>query len=168
MKNSSSISVTNFFCITFPTEIVPDFKMTRYNKSSFHSNLLEDSKTLSQREKKQAFWTRFQMVETIQIPEMIKVGVVTIDMSIISTKFENFVLAGCRDLGWHCGRTVYCQKPIILPKLVLFFGTFLELPVLPSIICDRYINWRKLESLVWNKNLDWHALFPWSSVYVCW
>ena len=30
---------------------------------------------------------------------------------------------------------VYCRKPFILPKLVLFFGTFLELPVLPSIIC---------------------------------
>ena len=31
---------------------------------------------------------------------------------------------------------VYCRKPFILPKLVLFFGTFLELPVLPSIICE--------------------------------
>ena len=30
---------------------------------------------------------------------------------------------------------VFCRKSIILPKLVLFTGTFLELPVLPSIIC---------------------------------
>ena len=72
---------------------------------------------------------------TIQA-ETIKVGVVTIDMSSIGIKFENFMQAGCRDLGSHHGRTMYCRKPIILPKLVLFFGTFLELPVLPSIICD--------------------------------
>ena len=39
-------------------------------------------------------------------PEIIKVGVVTIDVSSIGTKFENFVQAGCRDLGSHCGRTV--------------------------------------------------------------
>ena len=57
-----------------------------------------------------------------------------VDVSSIGKKFENFVQAGCRDLGSHRGRTVYCLKPIILPKLVLFFGTFLELPVLPSII----------------------------------
>ena len=64
-------------------------------------------------------------------PEIIKVEVVKIGLSSIGTKFENFVQAGCRDLGWHHGRTVYSQKPNILPKLVLFFGTFLELPVLP-------------------------------------
>ena len=58
------------------------------------------------------------------------------DMMSIGIKFENFIQAGCRDQGSHRGRTVYCQKPIILPKLVLFFGTFLELPVLPSITCD--------------------------------
>ena len=62
--------------------------------------------------------------------EIIKVGVVTIDMLSIGTKFENFLQAGCRL------RTVYCGKPIIQPKLVLLFGTFLELPVLPSTICD--------------------------------
>ena len=64
--------------------------------------------------------------------EIIKVGVVTIDMLSIGTKFENFVQAGCRDLGLNRGCTVYCRKPIFLLKLVLFFGTFLELPVLPS------------------------------------
>ena len=72
------------------------------------------------------------------LPETIKVGVVTINMLSIGTKFENFVQAGSRDLGSHrgqCGRTVYCRKPIILPKLVLFFGKVLELPVLRSIIC---------------------------------
>ena len=66
---------------------------------------------------------------------MIKVGVVTIDVSSIGTKFENFVQAGCKDLGSQRGRIVYWQKPINMPELVLNFGTFLELPVLPSIIC---------------------------------
>ena len=68
-------------------------------------------------------------------PELIKDGVVKVDVSSIGTKFENFVQAGCRDLGSHRSRNVYCRKPIILPNLVLFFGTFLELPVLPSITC---------------------------------
>ena len=63
-------------------------------------------------------------------PELIKDGVVKVDVSSIGTKFENFVQAGCRDLGSHRSRNVYCRKPIILPNLVLFFGTFLELPVL--------------------------------------
>ena len=67
--------------------------------------------------------------------ELIKDGVVKVDVSSIGTKFENFVQAGCRDLGSHRSRNVYCRKPIILPNLVLFFGTFLELPVLPSITC---------------------------------
>ena len=61
---------------------------------------------------------------------MIKVGLVTIDVSSIGIKFKNFL-----QVGLHLGRTLYCQKPIIRPKLVLFFGTFLELSVLPSIIC---------------------------------
>ena len=60
--------------------------------------------------------------------------VLTIDMLHIGIKFENFMQAGCRDQGLHRGRTVYCQKPISLPKLVLFSGTFSELPVLSSII----------------------------------
>ena len=60
--------------------------------------------------------------------EMIKVGVVTIDMSSIGMKFENFEQVGCRDQGSHCGHTIHYQKPIILPKLILFFGPFLELP----------------------------------------
>ena len=59
-----------------------------------------------------------------------------VDVSSIGTKFENFVQADCRDLGSQCGHTVNCLKPIILPKLVLFFENFLELPVLPSIICE--------------------------------
>ena len=67
--------------------------------------------------------------------ELIKDGVVKVDVSSIGTKFENFVQAGCRDLGSHRSRNVYCRKPIILPNLVLFFGTFLKLPVLPSITC---------------------------------
>ena len=78
--------------------------------------------------------------------EIIKVGVVTIDVSSIGTKFENFVQAGCRDLGSHSGRTVYCRKPIILPKPVLFFGTFLELPVLSSIICERTYHMKSLDT----------------------
>ena len=68
--------------------------------------------------------------------ELIKDEVVKVDVSSIGTKFENFVQAGCRDLGSHRSRNVYCWKPIILPNLVLFFGTLLELPVLPSITCD--------------------------------
>ena len=62
-------------------------------------------------------------------------GVVTIDVSSIGIKFDDFMQAGCMDLGLQRGCNVYCQKLIILPKLVLFFGTFLELPVLPAIIC---------------------------------
>ena len=58
-----------------------------------------------------------------------------VDVSIIGRKFENFVQAGCRDSGSHRSRNVYCLKPIILPNLVLFLGTFSELPVVPSIIC---------------------------------
>ena len=57
-------------------------------------------------------------------PEIIKVGVVTIVVSCIGKNFENFVQAGCRDLSSYRGRFVYCQEPIILPSLVLFFGTF--------------------------------------------
>ena len=72
--------------------------------------------------------------------EIIKVGVVKIDMPSIGIKFENFMQAGCRDLGSHRGRTVYCRKPIILPKLVLFFGTFLELLVLSFIICGKDVS----------------------------
>ena len=67
-------------------------------------------------------------------PEIIKVGIVTINVLSIGIKFENFMQAGCRD---QSGCTVYCQKPIILPKLVLFFETSLELPVLPSFICGK-------------------------------
>ena len=59
-----------------------------------------------------------------------------VDVSSIGKKFENFVQAGCWDLGLHRSRNVHCRKPIILPNLVLFFGTFLELPVLPSITCE--------------------------------
>ena len=44
-------------------------------------------------------------------------GVVTIDVSSIGLKFDNFMQAGCRDQGLHRGRTMYCQKPIILLKL---------------------------------------------------
>ena len=68
-------------------------------------------------------------------PELIKDGVVKVDVSSIGTKFEGFVQAGCRDLGSHRSRNVYCRKPIILPNLVLFFGTILELPLLPSFTC---------------------------------
>ena len=68
------------------------------------------------------------------IAEIIKVGVVTIDVSSIGMKFANFMQADCRDLGSKRGCTLYFWKPKNLPKLVLFFGTFLELPVLPSII----------------------------------
>ena len=35
--------------------------------------------------------------------ELIKDGVVKVGVSRIGTKFENFVQAGCRDLGSHCG-----------------------------------------------------------------
>ena len=34
-------------------------------------------------------------------PELIKDGVVKVDVSSIGTKFENFVQAGCRDLSSH-------------------------------------------------------------------
>ena len=71
--------------------------------------------------------------------EIMKVGNVTIDVSRIFIMFENFMQAGCMDLGSHRRRNVYCQEPIILPKLVLFLGTFLELPVLPSITCGSAI-----------------------------
>ena len=78
-------------------------------------------------------------------PELIKDGVVKVDVSSIGTKFENFVQADCRDLGSHLSRNVYCRKPIILPNLVLFFGTFLELPVLPSITCGRHLDEHEIQ-----------------------
>ena len=79
--------------------------------------------------------TRFNSNRISIKPELVKDGVVKVDISSIGTKFENFVQAGCKDLGSNRSRNVYCRKPIILPKLVLFFGTFLELPVLLSITC---------------------------------
>ena len=57
----------------------------------------------------------------VSVAEIIKVGVVTISVSSIGIKFENFMQAGSRDLGSHRGHTVYFQKPIILPNLVLFY-----------------------------------------------
>ena len=41
-------------------------------------------------------------------PEVIKVRVVTIDVSSIGIKFENFMQAGCMDLGSHRRLNVYC------------------------------------------------------------
>ena len=79
--------------------------------------------------------------------EIIKVEVVTIEVLSIDIKFENFMQVGCRDLGAHYGRTVYCRKPIILPKLVLFFGTLLELPVLPSIICVEHLHFNSCQNI---------------------
>ena len=70
-----------------------------------------------------------------QHAELIKDGVVKVDVSSIGTKFENFVQADCRDLGSHRSRNVYCRKPNILPNLVL-----LELPVIPSITCGDMSN----------------------------
>ena len=52
-------------------------------------------------------------------PEIIKVGVVTIDMSSIGIKFENFMQAGCRDQGSHFGLTKYKQS-FISEKTVLY------------------------------------------------
>ena len=43
-------------------------------------------------------------------PEILKLGVVKIDMPSIGTKFENFVQAGCRDLGLHCECTIALPK----------------------------------------------------------
>ena len=34
-------------------------------------------------------------------PELLKDGVVKVDVSSIGTKFDNFVQAGCRDSGSH-------------------------------------------------------------------
>ena len=63
--------------------------------------------------------------------ELIKDGVVKVDVSSIGTKFENFVQAGCRDLGLHRSRNVYCRKPIILPNLVLFFQNVFRITSTP-------------------------------------
>ena len=42
------------------------------------------------------------MVSYFLLPtEIIKAGVVTIDVSSIGIEFENFMQAGCRDLGLH-------------------------------------------------------------------
>ena len=46
-------------------------------------------------------------VNTVK-PELIKDGFVKVDVSSIGTKFENFVQAGCRDLGSHLTRNMYC------------------------------------------------------------
>ena len=93
---------------------------------------------------------------------MIKVGVVTINVIGIGIKFEKFMQAGCRDSGLS---TMYCQKPIILPKLVLFFWTFLELPILPSIICCfTYMKALKAVDLLYLLIWNWpYILLGWSS-----
>ena len=61
------------------------------------------------------------------------------------------------DQGLHRGRTVYCQKPISLPKLVLFFGAFIELPVL-STICEFITDVRKISHHICDKNFSYKLL----------
>ena len=46
----------------------------------------------------------------MSLSELIKNGVVKVDVSSIGTRFENFVQAGCRDLGLHCGCTIALPK----------------------------------------------------------
>ena len=67
----------------------------------------------------------------------------TIDVSSIGIKFKNFMQAGCRDLGLYLGRTLYCRKPIILPKLVLFFWNILRITSTPF----HYL-WQECEKIV--------------------
>ena len=52
--------------------------------------------------------------------EIIKVGVVTIDMLSIGIKFENFMQAGFRDQGLHCGRTCTTESPLFCPNWYSF------------------------------------------------
>jgi len=42
----------------------------------------------------------------VKYSEIMKVGVVTIDVSNFGIKIEKFMQAGCRDKGSHCGRTM--------------------------------------------------------------
>ena len=57
-----------------------------------------------------------------------------IDMSSIGTKFENFVQAGCRDFWFAPWANHVLLTAHYSSQVVFFLGTFLELPVLPSII----------------------------------
>ena len=64
----------------------------------------------------------------------------TIDASSIGIKFENFMQAGCKDQGLRRGRTVYCQKPIILPKTGILFWNIFRIANIPYIICGVVTN----------------------------
>ena len=55
------------------------------------------------------------VVSKVRTAEVIKKGVLPIDVSSICIKFENFMQVGCRDQGQHFKCTKYCRKPIILP-----------------------------------------------------
>ena len=51
---------------------------------------------------------KYVLKKIVIISEIIKVGVVTIDVLSIGIKFENFMQAGYWDLASHRGRTLYC------------------------------------------------------------
>ena len=54
-------------------------------------------------------------------PEVIKVRVVTIDVSSIGIKFENFMQAGCRDLG---SQPCTAESPLFCPNWYSFLEHF--------------------------------------------
>ena len=56
--------------------------------------------------------------------EIIKVGIVTIDVSSIGKKFENFVQVGCRDLGSHRGHSVLPEAHHSAQPGTLFWNIF--------------------------------------------
>ena len=98
-----------------------------------------------------------------------EVGVVTIDVLSIGIKFENFVQAGCRDLGSHHGCTMYCRKPIIMPKLVTLFWNIFRIAntpfhyLCPSAYCilvfDQDVSFRTPQSL--------NFYNPTNGIYIC-
>ena len=59
--------------------------------------------------------------EGISAPEVIKVRVVTIDVPSIGIKFENFMQAGCRDLG---SQPCTAESPLFCPNWYSFLEHF--------------------------------------------
>ena len=78
--------------------------------------------------------------------------------------------AGWRDLGSHRRCTVYCRKPIILPKLVIFFGTFLDLPAHPTVWknrkSDAKITARAISTFLWFFLLNVFFGYIWWQIWV--
>ena len=66
----------------------------------------------------------FQRLMSASQPEMIKVGVVTINVSSIGIKFENFMQAGCRIKVCTVGAPCTAGSPLFCPNWYSFLEHF--------------------------------------------